>query len=240
MNAVKFHTVCVDCKKNKQDVCFLFMAYGTCKTNDFCEDCYKNRLKKETLKAEKERKDYEKKCIEDEKKQKKANKEIEKKRIEDEKQKKKADKEIEKKCIEDEKEKKKAVKEIEKKRIEDEKQKKKDYKKKTKIVNQPNNVIEKEDGYIYALYNESFTIGMLKIGCTENDTDNRAKQLFTTGVPKPFKVVASVNVHNYKKTEKDVHNLLEHMGCRVNEKREFFNVSLETIKLIFELINKNA
>ena len=85
MNVVKFHKVCVDCKKNKQDVCFLFMVNEMYKTNDFCEDCYKNRLKKKTLKAEKERKDYEKKCIEDEKER----KIVEKKRTEHEKKAKK-------------------------------------------------------------------------------------------------------------------------------------------------------
>ena len=245
MNALKFHTVCVDCKKNKQDVCFLFMAYGTCKTNDFCEDCYKNRLQKENIKAEKERKEADKKNIEKEKEIKKAEKEAKKKGIETEKEIKRANKEVDKnakkKRDEDEKAKKKADKEAKKKHDEAEKERKeadKKFKKDKKEGLQPN-IIKEEDGCIYALYNESYP-NMFKIGCTGNDTEIRAKQLYTTGVPTPFKVVDFRHVHNYKKKEKDVHNLLEHMGHRVNSKREFFNVSLETIKLIFELIDNNA
>ena len=265
MNVVKFHKVCVDCKKNKQDVCFLFMVNEMYKTNDFCEDCYKNRLKNKTIKAEaekktekerkdakkkaeKERKDAEKKA---EKERKDAEKKAEKERKDAEKKAEKERKEAEKKTEKEQKDaKKKKVEEEKKERVENKKmeaeeeytikleaKKIKLEAKKIKLhTDNPNAIII--PGFIYALSNGSIP-NMIKIGFTKKNPTVRAKELSGTGLPTLYKVERFVEVHD-KKKEKKVHKLLENMGHRVNTKREFFNVSMETINLIFNLIDECA
>ena len=239
MNVVKFHKVCVDCKKNKQDVCFLFMVNEMYKTNDFCEDCYKNRLKNETIKAEaekkteKERKDAEKKTEKErkeaEKKTEKEQKDAKKKKVEEEKKER-----VENKKMEAEEE---YTIKLEAKKIKLEAKKIKLEAKKIKLhINKPNKIII--PGFIYALSNGSIP-NMIKIGFTKKNPTVRAKELSGTGLPTPYKVERFVEVHD-KKKEKKVHKLLENMGHRVNTKREFFNVSMETINLIFNLIDECA
>jgi phage-related minor tail protein len=217
------------------------------KTNDFCEDCYKNRLKNETIKAEAEKKT--------EKERKDAKKKAEKERKEAEKKTEKERKDAEKKA---EKERKEAVKKTEKerkdakkKKVEEEKKERVENKKmeaeeeytikleaeKIKLhIDKPNKIII--PGFIYALSNGSIP-NMIKIGFTKKNPTVRAKELSGTGLPTPYKVERFVEVHD-KKKEKKVHKLLENMGHRVNTKREFFNVSMETINLIFNLIDECA
>lgn len=80
-------------------------------------------------------------------------------------------------------------------------------------------------GFIYVLENETMP-GLLKIGITEKDPDERAKELTTTGVPTSFKVAYSRYVADIKLVEELVHKALESRGCRTNNNREFFAVSL--------------
>ncbi len=95
-------------------------------------------------------------------------------------------------------------------------------------------------GYIYVLINPSFE-GMVKIGKTTRDPNERAKELSaTTGVPTPFILVYYKQFKDCNIAETEIHQILESNGYRVNENREFFKISsTEAIKLIQEYYDEN-
>ena len=92
-------------------------------------------------------------------------------------------------------------------------------------------------GFIYVMSNESFRDGILKIGISSKDpTSERANELYTTGVPKPFKVEYYAFVEDYKNVEEIVHSKLKKK--RLNRDREFFNCSVpEAIDIIRDCSN---
>lgn len=79
-------------------------------------------------------------------------------------------------------------------------------------------------GFVYILANSSFNA--LKIGQSSNHPDNRALELYDTGVPTPYEVVGWILVDRFEYLERLVHDDLA--GMRVNPKREFFNCSVAT------------
>ena len=91
-------------------------------------------------------------------------------------------------------------------------------------------------GYIYVLINPSLK-GMVKIGKTTRDSEERAKELSnSTGVPTPFTVAYEVFVEDCTKAEEYIHTKLEESGYKVNKNREFFNIPLKkVIPLMLEL-----
>ena len=93
----------------------------------------------------------------------------------------------------------------------------------------------REEGYIYCLSNPLYP-NTYKVGTTKKDPKIRAKQLYTTGVPEPFKIEFAKKTQDYKHKEVIIHDLLSTCGQRFH-KREFFNVSLDTIRKLFELID---
>ena len=86
-------------------------------------------------------------------------------------------------------------------------------------------------GYIYVLSNDDMP-GLLKIGMTERSPEERAKQLFTTGVPSPFKVQRAVKVREPLKKEKKIHEILSEHRL---PGREFFRVELKMVNNLFDL-----
>ncbi len=80
-------------------------------------------------------------------------------------------------------------------------------------------------GWIYVLSSESLP-GLVKIGQSSNDPSMRAAELYTTGVPSPFKVEYKGLFDNYARLERAVHVTLA--DFRHSGKREFFSVSIET------------
>jgi hypothetical protein len=86
-------------------------------------------------------------------------------------------------------------------------------------------------GYIYALSNDDMP-GLLKIGMTERRPEDRAKELFTTGVPSPFKVQRAVKVREPLKKEKKIHEILSEHRL---PGREFFRVELKMVNNLFDL-----
>ena len=90
-----------------------------------------------------------------------------------------------------------------------------------------------EQGYIYCFSNPSY-INIYKIGQTK-DIISRLKQLNSTGILHNFEIEFAKLVYNYKTKEKKIHKLFD--KYRVNKKREFFKISLDKIKSIFELID---
>ena len=78
-------------------------------------------------------------------------------------------------------------------------------------------------GYVYILSNE-FMPGLLKIGKTKRSVEQRAGELYQTGVPVPFKVEHEALCHDCDQLEIRVHEELREF--RVSESREFFKASL--------------
>jgi hypothetical protein len=84
---------------------------------------------------------------------------------------------------------------------------------------------------LYVLSNPSFP-NLYKVGWTEGDSEIRAEQLFTTGVPTPFHVESKWKLNKAKSFEKHIHNLLDEF--RNNGMREFFVIDKSNL---IEIIN---
>ncbi len=86
-------------------------------------------------------------------------------------------------------------------------------------------------GFIYVLTNSAMP-GLVKIGMTLGDPEERARQLSQgTGTPVPFDVYAVFPVLDAVRAERQVHGCFDEM--RTNRKREFFNVAPEeAVKLV--------
>jgi hypothetical protein len=76
-------------------------------------------------------------------------------------------------------------------------------------------------GWIYVLSHPAIP-EMVKIGQTGADPTKRAAELFTTGLPNPFRIEYSALYDDYANLERRVHlDLSEH---RISHDREFFRV----------------
>jgi tetratricopeptide (TPR) repeat protein len=81
-----------------------------------------------------------------------------------------------------------------------------------------------QSGYIYVLYNPSAN-GVVKIGKTQRNPDERAKELSSaTGVPTPFVVVYQSLFQDCDKAELFIHTRLD--KYRLSENREFFQLPI--------------
>jgi hypothetical protein len=88
---------------------------------------------------------------------------------------------------------------------------------------------------VYILTNEGMP-GLCKIGyTTRNDVKERAKELYTTGVPYPFQIYYACQVQNGKYIESILHNLFSEN--RVNNNREFFDSDPEKVITALQLSN---
>ena len=88
---------------------------------------------------------------------------------------------------------------------------------------------------VYIFTNEGMP-GLCKIGYTSrNDVKERAKELYTTGVPYPFQIYYSCLVANGKNIESILHRLFAEN--RVNNNREFFDLDPEKVRIALSLSN---
>jgi len=95
------------------------------------------------------------------------------------------------------------------------------------------------DGYIYCFSNPSMP-NILKIGMTERTPDIRLKEANNADTwkpPTPYKIEFAKKVINPKQKETTLHSLLSKYTIRTNPKREFFQVSIEEVKIFFDLID---
>ena len=84
------------------------------------------------------------------------------------------------------------------------------------------------DSWVYILSNPTMP-HMLKIGYTKNTPDERAKQISNaTGVALPYKVEWAFHCYDGFSLEQEVHHKLN--NYRVNNNREFFQISLDEAK----------
>lgn len=81
-------------------------------------------------------------------------------------------------------------------------------------------------GIVYVLTNR-YMPGIVKIGMTKRDKDERLKELYTPGVPEKFECeyACYVNKSDCSKIEKALHKAFAPQ--RINVKREFFSISPE-------------
>jgi hypothetical protein len=76
----------------------------------------------------------------------------------------------------------------------------------------------------------------VKIGCTSHEDPNgRIAQLYTTGVPFPFKVEFACHVENAEEVENALH--IAFAPNRVNPRREFFKIDPEQAISILRLLH---
>ena len=91
-------------------------------------------------------------------------------------------------------------------------------------------------GYVYCMSNPLYD-GILKVGITERTPEERAKELYSTGVPLPFKVEFAKKVANPREKEILLHKLLEQYTERISSRREFFRVGVEEVRTFFGLMD---
>jgi|UniRef100_A0A6C0IL22 hypothetical protein len=92
---------------------------------------------------------------------------------------------------------------------------------------------------IYAFSNPCMP-GILKVGMTKRKIESRLKEANgsdTWRPPLPYQIELAKYVTNYKQKEKDIHALFNHLGKRINPKKEFFETTLNEVRLIFNLID---
>ena len=95
-----------------------------------------------------------------------------------------------------------------------------------KTIEEKDDFGDNTEGYVYVMTNSSIE-GQVKIGKTTRDPYERAKELSSaTGVPTPFVVVFYKPFKDCHLAEKTIHQYLEKKGYRVNNNREFFNMSI--------------
>ncbi len=84
-----------------------------------------------------------------------------------------------------------------------------------------------DPGVIYVMREPASVPDVYKVGLTRRTAVERARELFTTGVPLPFGVLAHWNVGNCAAVEKEAHSRLA--ARRISTRREFFRAPLEEI-----------
>ena len=92
-----------------------------------------------------------------------------------------------------------------------------------------------EKSIIYVLSNEAMP-GLIKIGkTTQNSVESRVSQLYTTGVPLPFKCEYAVEVENCHIVERALH--IAFRNNRINPNREFFDIEPDQVIAILRLLD---
>lgn len=88
---------------------------------------------------------------------------------------------------------------------------------------------------VYVLTNSAMP-GLVKIGYTaQEDANTRIGQLYTTGVPVPFKLEFACKVKNADEVEKALH--VAFAPNRINPRREFFQMDPEQAIAILRLLH---
>lgn len=113
-----------------------------------------------------------------------------------------------------------------------------------KTIEEKDDFGDNTEGYVYVMTNSSIE-GQVKIGKTTRDPYERAKELSSaTGVPTPFVVVFYKPFKNCHFAEKTIHQYLEKKGYRVNNNREFFNMSIpeaiDVVQSMYAIEQKQA
>lgn len=95
-------------------------------------------------------------------------------------------------------------------------------------------------GIVYVLTNPAMN-GLVKIGKTlKKDVEARMKELYTTGVPLPFKCeyACCVDANIYSDVEKAFH--IAFNPYRINDNREFFRIDPEQAIALMKILDKGV
>ena len=98
------------------------------------------------------------------------------------------------------------------------------------------------EGYIYCFSNPSMP-GILKIGMTEREPElrlNEANSPDTWRPPTPYRIEFVKRVSNPRLKEGVLHGLLARYAERINPRREFFRVELDTVRPFFDLMDERT
>lgn len=90
---------------------------------------------------------------------------------------------------------------------------------------------------VYVLSNEAMP-GLVKIGRTSQKPEQRLRDLYTTGVPLPFKCEYACYTSRPVELESALHKLLA--SLRVNPAREFFRIAPENLFPLLRMLNEKS
>lgn len=88
-------------------------------------------------------------------------------------------------------------------------------------------------GIVYVLSNEAMP-GLVKIGYTTQPMEARLRDLYSTGVPLPFKCEYACHTRNIEELEQALHTAFA--PDRVNPRREFFNIDINRVIPILDTV----
>jgi len=107
-------------------------------------------------------------------------------------------------------------------------------KKQKNVDEEPTTKRVKRKGFIYAFVTQSMP-NCAKIGLTTRSVEERlseANQSDTYRPPLPYRVLCAIPVRNAYKSERKIHKMLE---CnRITAKREFFKISKQACRALFQ------
>jgi hypothetical protein len=92
-----------------------------------------------------------------------------------------------------------------------------------------------EHGIVYILTNPAMP-GLVKIGQTTKEIDERLRELYKTGVPLPFECLYACEVDDCELVETSLHKAF--YPNRINPQREFFEIDPEQAISILKLFQK--
>ena len=99
------------------------------------------------------------------------------------------------------------------------------------------NVAENNYGYIFCMSNSGMRENTYKLGFTQNDPINRARQLYTEGVIEPFVIEFAKKVLFQKEKFQMITNILDEHNYRISKDRTFYKCDINEIRNIFTEIN---
>lgn len=89
-------------------------------------------------------------------------------------------------------------------------------------------------GYIYVASNPAFRENIYKIGRTDRTPHERMDELYTTGVPEPFKLLGWVQVSDSRAVERELH--IRYDRYRIRQNREFFKLTEQQAREVLDSI----
>ena len=95
------------------------------------------------------------------------------------------------------------------------------------------NIAENDYGYIYCMSNSGMRDNTYKLGFTQNDPINRARQLYTEGVIEPFVIEFAKKVLFQKEKFQMIANILDEHGYRISKDRTFYLCEIDVIRNLF-------
>jgi hypothetical protein len=98
------------------------------------------------------------------------------------------------------------------------------------------NAAENNYGYIYCMSNSGMRENTYKLGFTQNDPINRARQLYTEGVLEPFVIEFAKKVLFQKEKFQMIANILDEHDYRISNDRTFYRCEIDKIRILFTSI----